>query len=62
MSASPRPADRGRFSSRREADMILPLLRGESLEILCREWGLRPRLSPAGAMTGWSESQPPWRR
>ena len=34
------PGERGRFSAPRKAATVLPLLRGESLELLSRELGV----------------------
>ena len=42
---------RGRFSSRRKAEAVLRLLRGEGLEILSRELGVT-----AATLSGWREA------
>ena len=42
MGKSKRKAERGRWSSRRKVDVVLRLLRGEDLDALSRELGLKP--------------------
>lgn len=52
---------RGRFSTRRKAEAVLKLLRGEGLEVLSRELGVRgtPSGEPLGdpmtaaTLSGW---------
>ena len=50
MSNSTRPAERGRFSSRRKTDAVLRLLRGESLDLLSRELGVT-----AATLSAWRD-------
>jgi transposase-like protein len=50
MSNNTNPGERGRFSAPRKAATVLRLLRGESLELLARELGVR-----AATLAGWRD-------
>jgi transposase-like protein len=47
---SPRPPERGRWSSRRKTEVVLRVLRGEDLDALSRELGVTP-----GAIARWRD-------
>ena len=47
---SPRPPERGRWSSRRKTEVVLRFLRGEDLDALSRELGVTP-----GAIARWRD-------
>jgi hypothetical protein len=50
MSSTPKPGERGRFSSPRKATAVIRLLRGEDLELLSRELGIT-----AAILSGWRD-------